>query len=57
MAITKESMKVISEDDRFITHQVNTPIFDEKGYPTWEYDDSNPYIITFVKHPLWTTEK
>lgn len=56
MAIVKESMKVLSEDDSFVTYQMNTPIYDEKGYPTWEYDDSNPDIVTLVKHPLFNNK-
>lgn len=51
--ITKEACKIISEDERFVTWQHNTPLYDKRGCPTWEYDDSNPDIITIVKFPLW----
>lgn len=51
--IVKEACKVIAEDEKTVTWQYNTPILDERGCPTWDYDDSNPYIVTVVKFPLW----
>lgn len=49
--ITTIASKKIKEEGNFITYQMNTPIYDEKGLPTWTYDDSNPDIITIVRMP------
>lgn len=52
LMITEEAKKVISEDDKFTTYQMNTPIYDDKGYFTHKYEDSTANIITIVKNPM-----
>lgn len=49
--ITKEANKIIDENDEWVIYQFNTPIYDNKGYFTHDYDDSNPDIISVRKGP------
>lgn len=55
--ITDKDCIIIEENEKFVTYQFNKPILDEKGYPTWKYDDQDADIITIVKHPLWDSHK
>ncbi len=51
--ITDIGMVILEEDDKMIKVQYNKVIYDEHGYPTRKYDDSDPNIITMIKHPLF----
>ncbi len=54
--IVKEAMIVLEETDKYVKYQVNTAIF-KNGYPTWEYDDTTPDIVTMFKHPMFNDKK
>ncbi len=51
--ITKEASTIVHEDEKSITYQFNKPIYDERGWPTWTYDDSIIDRVTVIKHPLF----
>lgn len=51
--VTEISHKKVKEEGNFITYQCNIPIYDDKGYFTRKYEDSNPDIITIVRSPLF----
>ncbi len=54
MAKVDYGHKVIEENERWIQYQFNNPIYDDKGYFTRFYDDSNPDIVTVIKPPpIW----
>lgn len=55
--ITKEGMKVLSFDDKYITYQMNNPIYNNENHFTWTYNDENPHIVTLVIHPLFNNTK
>ena len=42
---------LISEDEKFMTHRVFDPIYDEKGYFTGFYDSEKFQTLTQVKMP------
>lgn len=51
---TKVAYVVLEDTTKWITYQLNDPIYDKKGYFTGTYDKSKALRVTIVKHPLFT---